>query len=117
MRAGNVIGGGDFSDYRILPDIIKNYKKRKVILRNPNHIRPWQHVLDVCLAYILIPIFHYKNRKKYSGPYNVGPSQKIKLNVLNLTKLFIKNLGYEFKIVKKKTKFIESKQIFWRHKK
>lgn len=112
VRAGNVIGGGDFSEYRILPDIIRNYKKRKIILRNPNHIRPWQHVLDVCLAYILIPIFHYKNKKKYSGPYNVGPSQKIKLNVLNLTKLFIKNLGYEFKIVKKKTKFIESKQIF-----
>ena len=55
--------------------------------------------------------------KKIQWTYNVGPSQKIKLNVLNLTKLFIKNLGYEFKIVKKKTKFIESKQIFWRHKK
>ena len=77
VRAGNVIGGGDFSDYRILPDIIKNYKKRKIILRNPNHIRPWQHVLDVCLAYILIPIFHYKNRKKYSGPITLVLHRKL----------------------------------------
>ena len=57
------------SDERITKDIsasnynlIKSYSKTKVIsLRNPKHIRPWQHVLDVCYGYLLIPIFHYKN--------------------------------------------------------
>ena len=112
VRAGNVIGGGDFSSYRIIPDIIKNYKSKKIFLRNPNHIRPWQHVLDVCYAYILIPFFHYKNKNKYSGPYNVGPPEKKKLNVLNLTLLFLKHLGSNLKIKKKKIKYIESKQIF-----
>ena len=112
IRAGNVIGGGDFSNYRIIPDIIKNYKKKKIQLRNPYHIRPWQDVLDVCYAYLLIPIYHNINKKKYSGPYNVGPLNKRSLNVYNLTKLLTKELGVKYKIKVKKNNFIESKHIF-----
>ena len=117
VRAGNVIGGGDFSNYRIIPDIVKNFKSKKVSLRNPKHIRPWQHVLDVNYAYLLIPLYHYKNLKKYSGPYNVGPSSKKYINVFNLTKKFTSYIGkkYQIKIIKKD--FIESKLLLLNSKK
>ncbi len=117
VRAGNVIGGGDFSKYRIIPDIIRDFKIKKIFLRNPNHIRPWQHVLDVCYAYLLIPLFHYKDKKKYSGPYNVGPSSKKIVNVLNLTKKFTSIICKNFKINFKKDKFIESKLLILSSKK
>ena len=118
VRAGNVIGGGDFSKYRIIPDIIKDLKKKKFFLRNPNHVRPWQHVLDVCYAYLLIPIFHYKSKKKYSGPYNVGPSNKRLINVLSLTKKFTSIVGIKFRIsFKKKNRFTESKLLVLSSKK
>ena len=112
VRAGNVIGGGDFTKYRIIPDIIKNYKSKKIILRNPNHVRPWQDILDVCYAYLLIPIFHNKNKFKYSGPYNVGPLRKKSINVNNLTKILMKEYKMDYKILKKKNNYIESKYLF-----
>ena len=111
-RAGNVIGGGDWSKDRLVPDCIKSWSKRKkVILRNPHSTRPWQHVLDVCYGYLLIPIFHYKNKVKYSGPYNVGPFEKKYINVLNLTKKFSKVIGKKYKIKVRKIKFIESRLL------
>ena len=112
VRAGNVIGGGDFGKYRIIPDIIRHSKTKKIYLRNPKHIRPWQFVLDVCYAYLLIPLFHYKNKKKFSGPYNVGPSNKKLFNVLSLTKKFTSIIGKNFKInSRKKDRFTESKLL------
>ena len=117
VRAGNVIGGGDFSKYRIVPDIVRNYYKKNIILRNPNHIRPWQNILDVCYAYVLIPIYHYKNKKKYSGPYNVGPLKRTSFKVSQLTKLLIKDFGVNYKIKLKKQKFTESKNLFLNSKK
>ena len=54
IRSGNVIGGGDWSSYRLIPDIIKSIKKNEVpIIRNPKHIRPWTHVLDAIYGYVL----------------------------------------------------------------
>ncbi len=111
VRAGNVIGGGDFSNYRIIPDIIRGYQSKNISLRNPKHVRPWQHVLDVCYAYLLIPIFHYKNKNKYNGPYNVGPFEKKLINVKALTKKFLFILGKKYKIQTKKEKFVESKLL------
>ena len=55
VRAGNVIGGGDWSKNRIVPDCMRSIKNdSKLILRNPNHIRPWQHVLDPLNGYLLL---------------------------------------------------------------
>lgn len=54
VRAGNVIGGGDFAENRIVPDLIRGYqKKTKIIIRNPDSTRPWQHVLDPLFGYLL----------------------------------------------------------------
>lgn len=73
MRAGNVIGGGDYSLNRIVPDIVKAAETAETLhLRNPNSVRPYQHVFDVLTAYLTIGMLQYED-PSYSGEYNVGP--------------------------------------------
>ncbi len=72
-RAGNVIGGGDWSKDRIVPDIIKALQKNSPIpIRNPNAIRPWQHVLEPLYGYMLLGSRLYTN-PSYNGAWNFGP--------------------------------------------
>ena len=73
-RAGNVIGGGDWSPNRLIPDIIKSLTNdKKIIIRNPKFNRPWQHVLDPIYGYLLLAKKLYYKPRIYSGPYNFGP--------------------------------------------
>jgi len=75
-RAGNVIGGGDFSADRIIPDCIRAVQAGKdIVVRNPYSTRPYQHVLEPLAAYLLIIQKQYED-KKYAGYYNVGPDDK-----------------------------------------
>ena len=75
-RAGNVIGGGDFANDRIIPDCIRAaLKKENVIVRNPFSTRPYQHVLEPLYVYLMIAAMQYKD-KKYAGFYNVGPDDE-----------------------------------------
>ena len=55
-RAGNVIGGGDWSDEGFIPDCVKSWSKKEVVLRNPNSTRPWQHVLEALSGYLILSI-------------------------------------------------------------
>lgn len=72
-RAGNVIGGGDFATDRIVPDCIRAAeKKADIIVRNPYSTRPYEHVLEPVVAYLMIAQRQYEN-KKLAGNYNVGP--------------------------------------------
>ena len=72
-RAGNVIGGGDFANDRIIPDCVRAaLKKEDIIVRNPYSTRPYQHVLEPLAVYLLIAQKQYQN-KEYAGFYNVGP--------------------------------------------
>lgn len=72
-RAGNVIGGGDFAADRIIPDCIRAVgKKQDIIVRNPYSTRPYEHVLEPVVAYLMIAKAQYED-KKYAGNYNVGP--------------------------------------------
>ena len=65
VRAGNVIGGGDYSEDRLIPDIYRSIKKnKKIFLRNPNSVRPWQHVLEPLLGYLIIAEQNYKRKLK-----------------------------------------------------
>jgi CDP-glucose 4,6-dehydratase len=74
VRAGNVIGGGDFSEDRIIPDIIKALRQKKVIeVRNPDAVRPWQHVLEPLGGYLLLGGLLNDDAVTYSGAYNFGP--------------------------------------------
>ena len=103
-RAGNVIGGGDQSPNRLIPDLINSlYRKKKIILRNPNFNRPWQHVLDPLYGYLILGGNLYKDPKKYSGAWNFGTEKNTVTSVLTIVKYAIKNWGYgEFKIKKQK---------------
>lgn len=72
-RAGNVIGGGDFASDRIIPDCIRAVEQKKdIIVRNPFSTRPYQHVLEPVMAYLMICQRQYEDIS-YAGSYNVGP--------------------------------------------
>lgn len=74
VRAGNVIGGGDWAEDRLIPDILRFFEKNEpVLIRNPNAIRPWQHVLEPLSGYLVLAQKLYKNQKDYSGGWNFGP--------------------------------------------
>lgn len=92
-RAGNVIGGGDRSQDRIVPDIIRSVENKKpIILRKPQSTRPWQHVLDPLSGYLHLAMHLYSNPDQYNGEaWNFGPSNQSIKTVLELTNL-IKNL-------------------------
>ena len=86
-RAGNVIGGGDWSKHRLVPDCMKSWsKKKKVILRNPNSTRPWQHVLEAVFGYLTLAVKLRKNSKIHGEAFNFGPNNKDNKSVLNVVK-------------------------------
>ena len=72
VRAGNIIGGGDWSENRIIPDLIKAWRlKKKLKIRNPNHTKPWQYVLDPLYGYLKFAEFIFKKKINYDK-YNFG---------------------------------------------
>lgn len=73
-RAGNVIGGGDWSEDRLIPDSIKAFEVgRPIIIRNPNAIRPWQHVLEPLSGYLMLAQALYDGYENYASGWNFGP--------------------------------------------
>jgi len=111
-RAGNVIGGGDWSKDRLIPDIIRSWSQNnKVIIRNPKATRPWQHVLDPLNGYLNLAEKLWKNEAS-SGAYNFGPSVDGNLTVENI--LYIASSFYEkgsFLVEKDKDNFYEAKTL------
>jgi CDP-glucose 4,6-dehydratase len=74
VRAGNVIGGGDWAQDRLIPDIIFSFqKKEEVKIRNPNSVRPWQHVLEPLSGYIHLAEMLFNDGSEYAEPWNFGP--------------------------------------------
>lgn len=89
-RAGNVIGGGDFANDRIIPDCVRAIERNeKIVVRNPFSTRPYQHVLEPVVAYLLIAKEQYGN-KAVAGNYNVGPNETDCWTTGNLVDLFCK---------------------------
>ena len=90
VRSGNVIGGGDISKKRLIPDCIKSLKNNKTIfLRNPNFNRPWQFVLEPLKGYLILAKEQYKNPKRYSGAWNFGTEPNTVTNVRTIVKYLI----------------------------
>lgn len=88
VRAGNVIGGGDFAVDRIVPDMVRAAQNDKeVLLRNPYSVRPYQHVLDPVAAYLMILKGQYEN-PELAGSYNVGPNEDDCMETQKLAALF-----------------------------
>ena len=86
-RAGNVIGGGDWSEDRIIPDCVKAWSKNeKVILRNPDSTRPWQHVLEPICGYLRLGSEIYQNESLHGNAFNFGPNSNEDKSVLDIVK-------------------------------
>ena len=102
-RAGNVIGGGDWAEDRLIPDMMKcTSQSEEVSIRNPGSIRPWQHVLDPIQGYLKLGENLLKKEKEFADNWNFGPSEDSTVTVENLVQL-AKKYWEEVKHTKKNT--------------
>lgn len=98
VRAGNVIGGGDFSKDRIFPDIVRAVKDNKCLtIRNPLATRPWQHVSDCLLGYITLAEYMLIEPEKAIGPWNFGPETNQLITVKKLLEVVNNRLEFIYK--------------------
>jgi CDP-glucose 4,6-dehydratase len=98
VRAGNVIGGGDVAKDRLVPDLIRSFHGDiPAVIRNPDSLRPWQHVLDPISGYLTIGK-QLMSGKSVASAYNFGPSDESRLNVEDMAKvacsIWVGNAGY-----------------------
>jgi CDP-glucose 4,6-dehydratase len=86
-RAGNVIGGGDWSEDRLIPDIVKAASNDEtVVIRNPDSTRPWQHVLESLSGYLMLGGRLLEGKNEFAEPWNFGPYQEEDVSVGNIAK-------------------------------
>ena len=118
VRAGNVIGGGDYSKDRLIPDIMLNIKRRnKIILRNPSSTRPWQYVLEPLSGYLILAEKLFKNEKKIQNlkqNWNFGPELSNCKSTNYIAKFFSKHLKVKIKVEKVKSKIFKPETNFLR---
>ena len=94
VRAGNVIGGGDWGEDRLIPDCIRALSQNKAInIRNPQATRPWQYILEPLTGYLLLGALMYEDGAKYSSAWNFGPNDESIKTVAELVKRVIKYWG------------------------
>lgn len=94
VRAGNVIGGGDWSKYRLIPDCVRSITKNKnIIIRNPDSTRPWQYVLEPLSGYLWVGTLLGNENIGNSGSWNFGPEVSSKATVKDVVRKFIENWG------------------------
>ena len=94
VRSGNVIGGGDWNESRIIPDLARALgQNEKLILRNPGAVRPWQHVLDPLFGYLLLGAKMAQDPVNFASAYNFGPESENELTVEQLIQIAIKTWG------------------------
>ena len=118
-RAGNVIGGGDWANDRIIPDAYKSwFKNKSLVIRNPNATRPWQHVLEPLYGYLFLAFYLNKNKKINGEIFNFGPSKLNNTNVYNIISILASKWSSKKIIIKKKNKnFFEHKLLSLNSKK
>lgn len=94
VRAGNVIGGGDWGVDRLVPDAVRALADgRKIPIRNPRSVRPWQHVLDPIRGYLLLASRMAQSPAEFAGPWNFGPRSGASLSVEVLASRLVKAWG------------------------
>lgn len=93
-RAGNVIGGGDWAVDRIIPDTMRAFMEKKILMvRNPNSIRPWQHVLEPLSGYLMLCQQLIKKPEMFAQAWNFGPGEKDALPVSTLADIMVAQWG------------------------
>ena len=95
VRAGNVIGGGDWAKDRIIPDCIRALETTKIIeIRSPHAVRPWEHVLEPLSGYLLLAKKMWEKPTEYCEGWNFGPEQESVLTVWEVASAMIDNFGF-----------------------
>lgn len=112
-RAGNVIGGGDFGEDRLIPDIFESImKKKQLIIRNPYSVRPWQYILDVLNGYLIQAFDLSKTRNNYLSSFNFSPIQKDIVNVKEIVDYISEYFDFKkVKFLKNNKGYAESKNL------
>jgi len=106
-RAGNVIGGGDWSEDRIIPDCVRSIVQNQPLkIRFPNSVRPWQHVLEPLSGYLWLVYNLYHNPERFSTPYNFGPLNNSCFSVKEIIERFFIEFGKKPKIILEKNNII-----------
>ena len=91
VRAGNVIGGGDWAEDRLIPDALRAIDTSKTFLiRNPKAIRPWQHVLELISGYLQLIQSAYERKNDFGGSWNFGPNDENISTVENIISILLK---------------------------
>ena len=94
VRAGNILGGGDWSKDRIVVDVIRSIQTNQpILLRDPSAVRPWQHVLDASFGYLQATLYAIDEQNEFIPSWNFGPSEKEILTVEELVQLLIQAYG------------------------
>lgn len=111
-RAGNVIGGGDWSEKRLVPDVIRSIEKLETLeLRDSGAIRPWQHVLDPIYGYLLLAKNLFDSPKDFYGSWNFGPSSEVNKTVGQLVKDIFAQFEVSFNYNSQKSIYHETKRL------
>jgi CDP-glucose 4,6-dehydratase len=110
-RAGNVIGGGDWSEHRLIPDLVRALRDRRApVLRNPQAIRPWQHVLEPLAGYLMLAERAARSDLSISGAWNFGPEQG-DISVAELVERAMRSYGTEVKWHRDSTPNVELPEL------
>ena len=93
-RAGNVIGGGDWAEDRLIPDMVRAFAKDETVtIRNPGAIRPWQHVLEALHGYLLLLECMHSEPARFAQAWNFGPADEDTRNVAAMVEKFVEHWG------------------------
>lgn len=93
-RAGNVIGGGDWSEDRLVPDMVRGITDNQpIVIRRPESVRPWQHVLEPLRGYMSLAQTLWEHEHKYAEAWNFGPALEDAITVADLAKCFVSRWG------------------------
>ncbi|MFX1308513.1 MAG: CDP-glucose 4,6-dehydratase [Promethearchaeota archaeon] len=115
VRCGNIIGGGDWQEHRIIPDCMRAIKKnQKIIVRNPTYIRPWQYVLEPIWGFLILTKKMWEEGEKFIGAWNFGPTDKNFFSVREIVEKIINFYGkgaYTIDVPNSIEKFHETKTL------
>ncbi len=98
-RAGNVLGGGDWAENRLIPDIVRaSASGSDLVIRNPEAVRPWQYVLDPLAGYFLLAEVLYRGERAYAGPWNFAPPLESAVTVRSVINAFLETYNQPVRV-------------------
>ena len=111
-RAGNVIGGGDWGENRLVPDLARALKSGETAqIRSPGATRPWQFILDILHGYLTLAERLYLDGKAFSGPWNFGPNSGIRHTVEDMVTRFCQGIDIRYSFIENENQMFNEKRL------